>query len=81
MVVIMPNTEVNSALEIAETIRVSLAKSELKQKDNGQSIGKVTVSIGVTALQAADDVESFVARADKALYAAKTGGRNKVMQA
>ncbi len=81
MVVIMPNTEVNSALEVAETIRATLAKSELKQKDNGQSIGKVTVSIGVTTLQAADDVESFVARADKALYAAKTGGRNKVMQA
>ncbi len=79
MVVIMPNTEASGALEVAEAIRVSLAKSELKQKDNGQSIGQVTVSIGVTVLQAGDSVESFVARADQALYIAKKGGRNKVM--
>ncbi|MDF1582585.1 MAG: GGDEF domain-containing protein [Methyloprofundus sp.] len=80
MVVIMPNTEISNALEVAEMIRSSLSKSELKQKDSGQSIGKVTISIGVTALQVGDSVESFVARADKALYAAKKGGRNKVMQ-
>ncbi|MBE0469639.1 MAG: diguanylate cyclase [Methyloprofundus sp.] len=49
-------------------------------KDNGQSISKLTVAIGVTALQVGDSVESFVARADQALYAAKKSGRNKVMQ-
>jgi len=81
MLVIMPNTEIDNALAVAETIRASLAKSELKQKDSGQSIGKVTVSIGVTALHVGDNVESFVARADQALYAAKSAGRNKVMQA
>jgi diguanylate cyclase len=81
MLVIMPNTEIDNALAVAETIRAVLAKSELKQKDNGQSIGKVTVSIGVTTLHVGDNVESFIARADQALYAAKSAGRNKVMQA
>ncbi len=38
----------------------------------------ITVSIGVAQLQADDDLESFIDRADKALYEAKHGGRNQV---
>ena len=79
MAIIMPNTELNHALEIAETIRTSLSKSQLKQKDNGQSIGIISVSIGVTTLKANDDFDSFIARADEALYNAKESGRNRVM--
>jgi diguanylate cyclase (GGDEF)-like protein len=38
----------------------------------------VTTSIGVTARTAGDDAPSVVARADAGLYAAKSGGRNRV---
>ena len=79
MAVIMPNTELKNALKIAEDIRESLSKSQLKQKDNGLSIGKVTVSIGVTSLKIDDSVESFITRADNALYTAKEKGRNNVV--
>lgn len=79
MAIIMPNTELKTALEIAETIRNSLASSQLKQKNNEVSIGKITVSIGVATLAKNDTAESFIERADNALYTAKDTGRNKVV--
>ncbi|WP_031435072.1 GGDEF domain-containing protein [Methylomarinum vadi] len=79
MAVVMPNTHLEEALAIAEQIRIALASNQLKQKDNGRSIGKVTVSIGATSLKIDDSPESFIARADNALYTAKKSGRNKVV--
>jgi diguanylate cyclase (GGDEF)-like protein len=40
---------------------------------------QITVSIGVSGLEIADSVDSWVKRADMALYAAKDAGRNRVM--
>jgi diguanylate cyclase (GGDEF)-like protein len=39
----------------------------------------VTVSIGVSALKSNDSLEKLFARADRALYSAKNGGRNRVV--
>jgi diguanylate cyclase len=79
MAVIMPDTSLCKALEIAEKIRSALAQHPLKRKDNTKSLGKVTLSAGVSAFKAHDTLESLIARADKALYQAKNNGRNKVM--
>lgn len=80
LAVIMPETTIEDALKIAESIRMNLSTSQLKQKDNGLSIGKITVSIGATVLLENDTAESLIARADKALYIAKDTGRNQVVQ-
>lgn len=79
MAVIMPDTPLNKAMEIAEKIRSALAQYPLKQKDNSESLGKVTLSVGVSAFKASDTLESLIDRADKALYQAKNNGRNQVM--
>ncbi len=79
LAIIMPETPINKATEIAETIRTTLEKSRLKQKNSNQSIGRITVSIGATSVQPGDSVETMIARADKALYQAKEYGRNRVI--
>lgn len=79
MAVIMPNTPLNKAMEIAEKIRSSLAQHPLKHKDSKESIGKVTLSIGVSGFKINDSTESLIERADKAMYRAKANGRNQVM--
>ena len=40
---------------------------------------KITISIGIAALKPDDTVESFIMRADNALYKAKESGRNRVV--
>lgn len=66
-VVVMPQTELNGACALAERLRAIIA--------NRMS---VTVSGGVTVATEEDSAESLVARADVALYNAKTAGRNRV---
>lgn len=79
MAIIMPNTPFKKAMEIAEKIRCSLAQHPLKRKNSKESIGKVTISIGVSGFKMNDSTESLIERADKALYRAKNNGRNQVM--
>ena len=50
-----------------------------RRKDSGETIGKVTLSVGVSLLKTDDTVDEFIDRADKALYSAKETGRNKVV--
>ncbi|MDP3331211.1 MAG: GGDEF domain-containing protein [Methylococcaceae bacterium] len=79
LAIIMPNTSKEQALEISENIRVAMEKSRLKRKDNNQPLDTITLSIGITQLQTGDTTESFLVRADNALYQAKETGRNKVI--
>ena len=74
--IITPETDVKGAKELAERIRLEVENFELIS--DPYSI-KATVSIGLTGFKSdADDVNSMMARADKALYAAKDLGRNRV---
>jgi len=77
-VVLLPNTPLGGALEIAETIRKSVEAAEIPHSDGSSS--RVTVSIGVNAQIPAQgaSVDPFISIADKALYDAKTAGRNSV---
>ena len=74
--VLLPNTELNNACVIAEQIRKEISGKRLKIKDTGEYIPKITISLGVAQICAADDVDSLLKRADKALYLAKNSGRN-----
>ncbi|TRX00518.1 GGDEF domain-containing protein [Candidatus Methylobacter oryzae] len=79
MAIIMPDTQINTALEVAENIRTSLSQYPLKLKGSKKSIGTVTISIGVSCFKINDTVESLIERADRAMYRAKENGRNQVM--
>jgi len=76
--ILLPNTPLSNAVEVAETIRVNMEKEVIPC--TGNSTTKVTVSIGVnTQIPVRNSSpDAFISAADKALYAAKAAGRNLV---
>ena len=48
------------------------------RKANGETIGNLTVSAGVATYRPGEEALVLVERADKALYASKSAGRNRV---
>ena len=77
--VILPNTPMRSALTVAEHIRRAVMSKELVKRSTGENLGRVTISIGVASYRPGDTYASLIDRADTCLYAAKRGGRNKVV--
>ncbi|MEE9516443.1 MAG: GGDEF domain-containing protein [Candidatus Adiutricales bacterium] len=69
---IAPSTDPASASEIAERLRETINSHSF------DSIGTVTVSFGVAGFKKGDNINTFIDRADKALYNAKELGRNSV---
>lgn len=78
-VVLLPNTELDGALEMAEQIRAHIECATIPFE--GGIDTHVTISIGVsTQTPTVESVSNeIVIAADKALYAAKNAGRNRVI--
>lgn len=74
--IILPKTGGEEALQIAERLRHEVEKLDFPV--DGKIILRVTLSVGIAAWAAPMDRESLIKAADHALYAAKTGGRNRV---
>lgn len=76
-VVLLPNTDADGALFIANNIRHAIEK--LRITHEASSFGVVTISIGVTTLDAGKTatIDTLIQRADQALYTAKNNGRNQ----
>ncbi|MBT3991149.1 MAG: diguanylate cyclase [Rhodospirillaceae bacterium] len=78
--IVLPDTELASATEIAERVRQNVAG--LEQENSGSpEYGIVTVSVGVaTATPSSDDFnfDTLLELADKQLYQAKESGRNQI---
>jgi diguanylate cyclase (GGDEF)-like protein len=68
----------DDALAAAERLR---GKMSALQFDTSHGPLTITASFGVSAWEAGDTIELLLKRADVALYAAKTGGRNRVIAA
>ncbi len=76
--ILLPDTPLRGALSVAELLRANVQKQRLRKKDSGETIGNVTLSLGVAQYKLGESLEEFVARADSALYHAKRFGRNRV---
>ncbi len=73
---VMPATDRAGGLEVAERIRKRLANTPLRFGEEIQL--QQTVSIGLATWDGTEDAQRLDHRADLAMYAAKSGGRNRV---
>ena len=76
-IVALPETDESGAAEVAERLRVAVAQLTITNPAKDQLI-PLTVSIGAAERQSGEELESLVDRADRAMYSAKIGGRNRV---
>jgi diguanylate cyclase len=77
-IILLPNTTLENTCVVADQIREEISNKRLKIKKTGQTIGNITVSMGVSEIRERDTAMSVVERADAALYLAKDSGRNNV---
>ena len=77
--VVLPNTDKDSALMIAETIRQNVASLNIPHAQNGGN-DHVTISLGVATIipQQNSDASMLIEAADQCLYQAKHDGKNCV---
>ncbi|MFC2991287.1 GGDEF domain-containing protein [Halomonas tibetensis] len=75
--VLLPDSDIHQASEIAERIRASLHELEIRLHDK---VVKVTVSLGCAQRgQDGEDIDSLMRIGDQRLYEAKALGRNRVV--
>jgi two-component system cell cycle response regulator len=73
--VVLPNTSIQGAAELAERLRRVVAEEPCRLPDGGAM--RVTISLGCAA-SVMDDAGTLVRAADAAMYQAKESGRNRV---
>lgn len=73
---ILPDTDRGGAAVAAERIRADIEAAGFPQMPADR---RVTVTIGIAASARGEDIEGLLARADRALYAGKAAGRNRVV--
>lgn len=78
---LLPDTQIEGAERVAETIRNRLLNSQLRLTESGQSLGEITASFGIACYETGETIEELIHRTDKALYEAKRLGRNRVTRA
>ncbi len=71
---ILPNTNKENAVQIAERIRISIEASFSEKSP-------VTISVGIATSKTGDTKKDIQSRADQALYISKNNGRNQVTYA
>jgi diguanylate cyclase (GGDEF)-like protein len=73
---VLPDTPCDDAQRILDRLRAIIAELDWSAFAAGMS---VTISAGVATLKSGEWSDTFLARADKALYEAKAQGRNRIV--
>lgn len=81
--ILLPSAGIKDACMVAERLRKAVEKRMIdisKLTPEHKNIN-VTISLGVYQMQDGDEISDLIIKADRALYEAKSGGRNKVVSA
>lgn len=73
--ILLSETRIDAAMAIAEAVRGKIADVPFER------VGTVSASFGVAEWDTKEDARTLINRADRALYAAKETGRNRVVRA
>lgn len=72
-IILLPDTSLEETLIVAEVIRKTI------ELENFETVGRLTCSFGVAALEHDESSEELLNRLDRLLYIAKESGRNRVV--
>jgi diguanylate cyclase (GGDEF)-like protein/PAS domain S-box-containing protein len=70
--VLLPESTAEGARHVAEKLRTAVSATAF------DTVGQVTISLGIAAFRPGDTVDTLADRADRALYLAKAAGRDQV---
>ena len=76
--VLLPDTPIQIAETVAENIRQRVKALKIRNRRTQEVVLTVTVSAGVAKMALGDEPNTFIARADSALYKSKQNGRDRV---
>lgn len=76
--IIFARSSLSAALGVAAEIHASVRSKQLSRRSTGESIGAVTVSIGLAAWRPGESPATLIERADRCLYASKRSGRDRI---
>ncbi|KQO69018.1 diguanylate cyclase [Methylobacterium sp. Leaf469] len=77
--ILLPGTDRAEACVLAEKVRASVMGRDLVKRSTGESLGKITISLGVAAARSTDTAVSLLERADQCMFRAKRDGRNRTV--
>ena len=78
-VMLLPKHTVEQAANVAEKVRATTERMQIKQRNMADPIDTVTTSLGVASYLAGETATDFISRTDALLYEAKNSGRNRVV--
>jgi diguanylate cyclase len=76
---VLPGADLGVCSAVAERIRQAISKRQVTRRTSDKKLASVTVSIGVAQFVPGETLASLFERCDRALYAAKHGGRNRTV--
>jgi diguanylate cyclase len=76
--IIMPRTQLREAQTIAAAIHEAVRSKRLTRRSTSESLGAVTISIGLAQRRDFEGAHDLIARADACLYASKRAGRDRI---
>jgi diguanylate cyclase len=79
--IILPESNVMAGMAVGNALRKAIAMKDVINRNTGDKLGRITMSVGVAEFVAGESPEDMIERADGALYTAKHNGRNQVAAA